>query len=117
MTTSTYFKEGIHNIGYIGIRFREVFGSMPFTEPKKFKIQMKKLERPMNDKAILAELQPAPITLENLAYALENIGRKGYYLFYIKDATGTLWAVGARWYAHCGDWRVGAYSVESPNDW
>lgn len=112
MKAHNYFQ-----IGYVGDRFLEVFGSMPFTRPKKFTIQTKRLERSMSDKEILSEFEPESITLEHLAYALKNLERKGWYIFYIKDATGTLWAVRASWDASCGDWFVRASSVGRPREW
>lgn len=120
MKTSSFFKEGKNNIGWIGLNFQENFGNSSFTIPQELKLESRKLERAMLDKEILDEFKPEESTLGELAYAIKNdlLVKDGYSnIFYIKDDKGVLWAVRARWGDVGRAWVVEAYSVEDPVRW
>ncbi len=110
--------KGNYNIVWTGSTFGKIFGSV-FVTPKKCKIATKILERPMNDKEILSKLKPKEFSLDEFAYVLKNkkgLLTNGYTnIFYIRDATHTLWAVNANWGG--GGWLVSADSVVRPYEW
>jgi hypothetical protein len=116
-----YFTVGKHNIGYVGDDFKEHFGSMEFTIPKKLKLQTRTLERSMSDKEVLVELRPKESNLGELAWALKNdknMLKNGYAnIFYIRDEGNTLWVVYAYWLSDYREWFVLALSVENPFAW
>src|SRR3990167_3775950 len=111
---------GKFNIGYIGSNFQEHFGSQNI-KPKKCKLESRVLEKNMDDKAILAELKPQEVTLNEFIYTLErdkNLLKNGYNnIFYIRDGKNTLWAVIAGWDSDDRVWFVDAVSVTSPREW
>lgn len=113
MKAKQYFTK--ENDFYPWSSFLEVFGDMKVQVDSTGPFQTKKLPRPMNDREILAELGPEEVDLGYVANTLKQADRDLWCLFYVKDAKGTLWAVGAGWYG--GRWYVGACSVGSPYDW
>ena len=116
MNALKYFTKK-NNVGYLGYKFKKVFGEMPVELPKKLNIQHRKLEREMNDKEILTELKPEEITLGDLAYALKKLNHDDWFLCYIKDVKDTLWTVNAYWDAYYRCWRVSAYQVAGSGRW
>lgn len=114
-----FFKEKTNNIFLVSETFKEHFGSQEVGIPKTLTLKSKKLEKDMLDKEILSEWKPQESTLGELAYAMQNdlLGKDGYAnIFYIRDDSGTLWAVAVLWYSGDG-WYVDAYSVEDPDRW
>ena len=99
---------------YISQNFKDWFGEIP-KPSKKFKYELKTLERSMNDEEILNELKPKPITLEEFAYALTVLDKLEWYIFYIKDNTLVLRAVFVYWFVD--GWRVDAREVGFPDAW
>ena len=106
-----------NKITYIGDNFKEWFGDMPVKVSKKFKYEMRKLEKPMKDEEILKILKPQEISLGDLAYILKDFDKSEWCLFYIKDKAGTLRAVSAYWVADGGFWGVDANPVVGPGVW
>lgn len=103
-------------ISYLSGNFREWFGT-EFPEPKEIKLEFRILEKSMNDQKILDELKPEAITLNELAYVLENelLDKDDVYICYIKDKNNNLRAVSVYW---DGDgWLVDAFSVGYPFRW
>lgn len=115
MKTSKYFKVGENNFSYTNSIFTELFGDMNFVEVANIHLETRKLPRSMNNKEILAELKPEEVTLGDLVFFLKTASKSEWYLCYIKDSTGVLWAVLVDWDG--GGWNVVARSVEHPDDW
>jgi len=102
------------NISYLNDYFKEWF-NWEKVKPIKVKMTEKVLERDMNNKEILDELKPEPITLAQFFGYLENLDEKGWFICYVKDKNNTLRAVFVRRF---GDgWNVSASSVECPGRW
>jgi predicted metal-dependent peptidase len=88
-------------------------------------LRVSQLKKNSLDKPILAELgDKAETTLSAIWELLtkQPNGESGVLLtngyaniFYVRDAKGVLWAVGARWSS--GGWYVCASSVEGPGGW
>jgi len=118
---NTFFREGKNDIGWMGSNFKEHFSEMEVVLPKEATFTIKKLERGMTDKEILAELKPNECTLGDLAYAMKNdlLDKENYNanIFYIRDKSNTLWAVDAYWLSVLRYWLVLAASVADPRDW
>jgi len=118
MKASSFFTTK-NSIGYVAERFQPVFGDMDIELPKKLDLQTKKLDRPMTDAEILKKFDPEEISLGDLVYAIKNIFERirwRWYICYIRDDAGVLWAVGAYWREGHG-WFVSASSVGRPNGW
>lgn len=112
----TEFVPGKHDISWIGSNFKEHLYDLTFTMPEDTDFQIKKLDKPMNDKEIQAELGPEPITLGDwLAFFKEKATRDGWYLAYVKDAHGVLWALYGRW--SDGGWSFEASALDGPHGW
>lgn len=101
---------------YLSPNFIREFGSMPVVKPKdKRPFQTKVLGRPMTDALISKEFDPEPVTLGDLDQFLDTAAKKQWYICYIQNRQGVLWAVSVDWF---GDgWGVRAGSVEGPGCW
>lgn len=110
------FVVGKNNIAWINSTFKEHLYDLDFT-PSTFNLARRTLEKPMNDVEILTSLKPEAVLLGDVLYALEYLEHDDWYLFYVNDRKGALWAVRARWNAVSGGWLVYAYSVERPLRW
>jgi len=110
------FAVGKNGISYVRDNFKEKFYGMEFEEVSAEGIEVKKLPRDMNDTAIQAELRPNPITLGDLLAFLKDAPHE-WYICYIKDERGVLWAVSACWDSDSGGWGVGVRSVGYPSRW
>lgn len=120
--TSNYFQEGKNNITWVESNFREWFSDTSFvSKDGKVPLKFKKLEKFMTAAEILSEWNPEPITLGDVAWAMEKSAdmlKSGYAnLFYLKDKHDVLRAVGAHWSAGDGGWRVYADEVSGPVAW
>ena len=106
--------KGNFNIIWTSIKFQELFRSV--VKPTEITPQFKTLSKSMNDKEILSELKPEDITLDELAYILENnlLKKDGFHVCYIKDSGGVLWSVSAHW---LGGWFLLANYVGRPFYW
>lgn len=114
--TSEAFAKGNNDIYWVGTNFKEHFYATSFTEAKAKGLQTKTLGRYMLDKEIFAEFDPQPVTLGDVRAFLSQADKSGWYIFYVKDSEGTLWAVGALWDSGRG-WGVAAGSVTYPGRW
>lgn len=117
MKTKEAFIEGKNNIGWVGSTFKEKFYDTSFIVKEAEGLQTKTLERSMNDREILAELKPQAVTLGDVLVFLSKANKSDWYIFYVNDTKGTLWAVSARWFSGYGGWFVEAYSVGGPGGW
>lgn len=110
------FAVGKNNIAWINSIFEENLYDLDFT-PSTFNLARRTLEKPMGDAEILSSLRPQAVLLGDVLYALEYLEHSGWYLFYVNDRKGTLWAVNARWSRGYGGWNVLAFSVGYPYGW
>ncbi|MEK9158208.1 MAG: hypothetical protein AAB638_03460 [Patescibacteria group bacterium] len=113
---------------YLGSNFRENFLTKIEENISATELNIHTLIRASKDAPIRAELTPEleETTLRHLYELLKKQpqGQAGALLtngyaniFYIRDASGNLWAVGARWGADFREWDVDAVSVARPRDW
>lgn len=110
------FVAGKNNIAWVDSDFKEHLYNLDFSSST-FNLARRTLEKPMNDAEIFLSLKPQAVLLGDVLYALEYLEHDGWYLFYVNDRKGTLWAVDARWRAGDGGWYVNARSVEDPFRW
>jgi len=100
---------------YQSSNFKEMFGDIKYQRGAA-ELFSKKLERSMNDKEILLELRPTEISLGELFHFLTtDANKKDFMIFYCKDISLVLRAVGVHW--HDDGWRVYASSVVHPDAW
>lgn len=114
-------------IGYLGDNFKKHFLSKTEENVARAELTSFQLTKDSLDRDILAQLgDTAEISLAHLWYllSLQPNGEPGFLLtngyaniFYIRDASGILWAVRADWDAGYGHWGVEAYSVSGPDGW
>ena len=115
--TSEEFAVGKNNIEWIGSNFKEHFYGTTFTPAKSYGLQTKTLEHPMLDKEILEKFKPQAVTLADVLAHLAVTDKSKWYIYYVNDSKGVLWAVSAYWFSDDGGWSVYAYSVGSPDGW
>lgn len=112
MNTSDKFKE---ITSYQSNSFQEWFRDMEF-EDKSSKLYSKELERNMRSKEILNELKPTELTLgEVFNYLKDSVDKSTSMIFYVRDSSGVLCAVGVEW--DDVGWFVVAYSTSHPFVW
>lgn len=81
------------------------------------------LLKPSLDSPIIAELggeEAARTTFGLMLAFLKSRGRPNmsvWFIFYIPDARGKLWAVNCGWHSGYGYWRIGADPVTYPYTW
>lgn len=117
LKTSVEFAGGKNDIEWLGSQFKSVFGKTTFSPASAEGIESRTLTRSMTDVEIFAEFKPAAVTLGDVLAYLKGADRDGWFIFYVNDRKGVLWAVHAVWRAGLGGWFVEAYSVESPSGW
>ena len=101
---------------YIGDNFKECFYPLSFNAKTKKKVLIsKKLPRAMNDGEIFKELNPREVSMEEIVATLKTMSHNFYALFYCRDVTGTLRAVGVYW--DDVGWSVYADDVACPFAW
>lgn len=115
MKASQQFKEGTNEIYWVGSNFKEHFYGLDFEESVT-ELEAKKLPRAMNDSEIIKEMNPETVLLGDVLNFLKSADRSGWYIFYVNDEKGVLWAVRARWNSGLG-WAVEASSVTDPDEW
>lgn len=115
MNSTKEFKAGKNEISWIGSNFKEHLYGIEFKKASAQGLETRTLPRYMNNAAILKELAPEAVELGDVLAFLKDADRERWYLFYVKDAVGILWAVSADW---GGDgWDVGAFPVSDPYGW
>jgi len=70
----------------------------------------------LGDKNI-AKIQKAKTAFAHVFEFLKTADRTKWFIFYVADAKGIVWAVHADWYSVIVGWSVAADSVESPRRW
>lgn len=101
-------------ISYLSDNFKDWFGDFN-VKPVKCELKSVTLDKPMNDREIIAKWNPEPVTLGEMAYVLESLDHSTRAIFYVKGNAGVLRAVYVFWYG--GGWGVCASSVEGPGGW
>lgn len=103
---------------YLGDNFKKHFRGKTEEDVAGCDIRVHKLLRASRDLGIRHEIgeDNEETYLAHLWHFFKLRGDKGgWFIFYIRDAEGVLWAVNAFWF---GDgWSVGADSVENRNRW
>lgn len=115
MNSTKEFAVGQNDISWIGSNFKEHLYGIAFKKASAEGLETQKLSRFMNDTAILKEFDPAPVLLGDVLAFLKTANHSDWYIFYVNDAKGTLWAVDADWDG--SGWRVGANPVSDPREW
>ena len=63
----------------------------------------------------LAKIEKARVVLAHVFNYLKTANRSLWFIFYVADTRGVVWAVGADWGGH--GWSLGASSVSYPGEW
>lgn len=111
-------RKGELPISYLGDNFKNNFLDVVEEQVKHCRLKQRKLLKSSVDGPILSALggeDKAKIALANAYEFLKTADRKPWYIFYIADKTGKVWAVDAYW--RDGGWDVGAYPVSDPREW
>lgn len=110
-------------ISYLGDNFRANFLDVVETDVPAVTLKQRKLLKSSVDAPILAALggedprkvEKARVALAHVFSYLKSADRSLWFIFYVADAKGTVWAVGASWDG--GGWLVGAFPVSYPVEW
>lgn len=116
------------SIAYLWPDFMRWFGGKTERPATEGELAVSTLTRNSLDAPILEEIgkEKRETTLSRFFHllSLQGHGEAGVLLtngwaniFYIRDKSGTLRAVGARWYADDRGWRLGADSTDNPGGW
>jgi hypothetical protein len=104
-------------ISYLGPLFRTNFLDVQEGGSRPTKVRQFKLLNASVDGPILTALggdAKARIALGHVYEFLKTADRGLWYIFYVADKTGAVWAVDVIW--HDGGWRVDADPIASPNE-
>ncbi len=116
-----HFKDGETVDGVkvsLGDNFKRLFLGKTEENVPECNLRVHKLTRASRDLGIRAEIgeEKEETYLAHLWHFLKLRGGKGgWFIFYIRDSEGILWAVFAVWRGSC--WFVNAYSVGHPLAW
>ena len=110
-------------ISYLGNNLREHFLGLVEENVPAAMLQQRKLKKRSLDAPILAahgdhdltKITKARVFLAHAFNFLKTANRKRWYVFYVADANGLVWAVRADW--RDGGWYLEAYSVSAPSTW
>jgi len=105
-------------ISYLGDNFRANFLDVVEENVKAAALKQRKLLKRLVDKPILSALggeEKARVALAHVFDYLKTADRNLWFIFYVKDAKGVLWAVSAYWRGV--GWSVGAFAVSDPDAW
>jgi hypothetical protein len=105
-------------ISHLGDNFRANFLDVVEENVEAAKLTQRKLLKRSVDKPILSALdgeEKARIALAHVFDYLKTADRNLWFIFYVKDAKGVLWAVYAGW--DDGGWYVDADAVSNPDEW
>lgn len=115
MKSTKEFVAGKNGISWAGSNFKERLYDIEFEKASVEGLDTRTLPRYMNDAAIAKEFAPEPVLLGDVLAYLKQASHSGWYIFYVNDLEGTLWAVDADW---SGDgWDVEASPVANPGVW
>ena len=110
-------------ISYLGDNLWENFLDLVEENVPAMTVRKRKLLKSSPDKRILAALgdnnldkiEKARTYLAHVFEFLKTADRNKWYVFYVADKNGNVWAVFAAW--NVGGWDVGAFSVQDPIGW
>lgn len=105
-------------ISYLGDNFRNNFLDVIEENVEATALKQRKLLKRSVDGPILSALEgeeKARVALAHVFDYLKTADRKLWFIFYVKDAKGMLWAVRARW--DDDGWDVYAIALTSPGGW
>jgi hypothetical protein len=105
-------------ISWLGDNFKTNFLDVVEDNAKAATLKQRKLLKRSVDGPILSALggvEKAKIALANVFDFLKTADRTKWFIFYVADAKGTVWAVSAYWDDH--GWDVGALPVTDPGGW
>lgn len=116
LNASKEFGVGNNHISWIGSNFKEHMYGLTFTMPEDSDLEIKTLGKRMNDKEIIAEFNPEPVTLGDvLVFFKEKATKDGWYVCHVKDSNGVLWAVFGFWDGV--GWNFEASALDYPVRW
>lgn len=110
-------------ISYLGANFRANFLNVVETDVPAVRLKQRKLLKKSVDIPILralgdedpAKAEKARIALAHVFNYLKKADRSLWFIFYVADAKGTVWAVHAYW--GVDGWNVSADPVSGPHEW
>ena len=105
-------------ISYLGDNLKANFLDLVEEGVKPMTLKQRKLLKASVDRPIISALggeKKAEVAMAHAFEFLKTADRNRWYIFYVRDAKGTLWAVCARW--DDDGWRVGASPVTYPVEW
>ncbi len=110
-------------ISYLGDNFKGNFLDVVEEDVKPMTAKQRKLRKSSVDGPILAALgdkdlnkvEKARVALAHTFEFLKTADKSKWFIFYVADAKGVLWAVGADW--GVDGWRVEASPVAYPLEW
>ena len=110
-------------ISGLGNNFQTNFLDVVEENVEPMTVKQRKLRKRSVDGPILAELgdtdltkiQKARVALAHVFDYLKTANRSRWFLFYVADAEGRVWAVDAYW--NDDGWDVGAHPVSDPYEW
>ncbi|CAN5715693.1 hypothetical protein BH11PAT2_BH11PAT2_09160 [soil metagenome] len=111
-------RDGELPISYLGDNFTNNFLGLVEENVKTTKLKQRKLLKGSVDGPILSALggeSKAKVALAHVFEFLQTADRNLWYIFYVADVNGVVWAVGAGWDDR--GWRVGAIAVADPRRW
>lgn len=107
-------------IAWLGSNFKTNFLDVVEKKVKGATLKQRKLLSSSLDSPIISALggeEKAEVSLSHVYDFLKTADRKVWYIFYVRDAKGILWAVSAGWDSGHDGWRIGADSVTDPDEW
>lgn len=111
-------RKGELPISYLGGNFQDNFLDVVEENVEGATLKQRKLLKRSVDAPILSALDgedKAKVALGHAFSYLKSADRNLWYIFYVADSKGVLWAVSAHWYG--GGWDVSAYAVSDPLGW
>lgn len=111
-------RKGELPISYLGDNFQANFLDVVEENVEAAALKQRKLLKRSVDGPILSALEgeeKARVALAHVFDYLKTADRNLWFIFYVADAKGVLWAVYAAW--NGGGWYVHAYAVSDPNEW
>lgn len=105
-------------ISYLGDNFKREFLGLVEENVPAVSAEQRKLRKRSVDAPIIAAHggeEKVKIALAHVFEFLKTADHSRWFIFYVLNKNGKLWAVGAHWYG--GGWFVRAYSVACPFEW
>jgi hypothetical protein len=110
-------RNGKPPISYLGANFKANFLDVQEGDLRPIRVRQRKLLKASVDGLILSTLggeARARMALGHVYEFMKTANRSLWYIFYVADKNGIVWAVDVIW--HDSGWRVDADPVASPNE-